>query len=46
MVLKLNAKVKNEMVQLFERYYNEYIAKESARRVIGMMKVYLERTAE
>ena len=46
MVLKLNAKVHIEMVQTFERYYNEYILKESARKAIRIMKVYLEKTAE
>jgi hypothetical protein len=46
MVLKLNGKVKIQMVQTFQKYYQEYILKESARKVIGIMKVYLERTAE
>ena len=34
------------MVQKFERYYEEYILKESARKAISVMRVYLERTAE
>ena len=46
MVLKLNAKVKREMAETFERYYTEYIMKESARKAIRVMRVYLERTAE
>ena len=46
MVLKLNARVHLEMVETFDRYYSEYIMKESAKKALGMIKLYLERTAE
>lgn len=45
-VLRINVRVKRETIERFDQSYREYIVKQSARRAITVMRLYLERTAE